>query len=101
MSGNHRVPHAETEEEVLEAAGLTGKEHPDKNDIIGVALQLTGQNVTTRVNYLKDLEFSNYEKRTRWWADWDRKTYKDHVVPKRESPFAPLWTDRHPAVKRR
>lgn len=80
---------------------ITGEEHPDKNDIVGVALQLSGQNLISTEKYAGDLEFSDYKKSLRWWANWDRKTYRDHVTPKHESPFAPLWTDRHPAVKRR
>ena len=81
-------------------ARITGDERPNKQDIVGVALTLAGPNLTTTGKYARDLEKSTYKPELKWWSNWDRKTYKDLVVAKHRTPFAPLWTDRHPAVQR-
>lgn len=82
-------------------ARITGREHPGNQDIHAVALTLSAPNLASTEKDGRDLAKATAEPRDRWWETWDRKTYKDLVLPKHQTPFAPLWTDRHPRVKRR
>jgi hypothetical protein len=78
---------------------LTGSTRPSENDIEGFALVLSGSGVVTEGRYGEGLTKATAEEAAKWWEIWKNQTLEGLIVPKSQTPFAPLWTDRYPTEK--
>lgn len=76
---------------------LTGKTKLSENDIEGFALTLSGPGFVTDGKYGLGLAMATAEENSRWWLEWKHQSLEAMIVPKSQTPFAPLWTERYPA----
>lgn len=78
---------------------LTGEVRPREGDIEAVAVTVSGPGVLSDGSRAKGLEKATAKEDARWWAAGLYETLNDLIVAKSKTPFAPLWTDRHPAER--
>lgn len=78
---------------------LTGSTRPSENDIEGYALMISGAGISTLPAHVGGLTMATAEKDAKWWITWPGKNLDDMIVPKSQTPFFALWTDRYPTEK--
>lgn len=78
---------------------LTLKPRPSDNDIEGLAVRVSGPGFVTTGKYGEEAVMANAKEETKWWDKWTRATLQEGIVPKSQTPFAPLWTDYYPTEK--
>lgn len=76
---------------------LTGKSKVSANDIEGFALTLSGPGIVSEGRHAAGLALETAEEHTKWWVDWKHEPLDGMIVPKSQTPFASLWTDRYPS----
>jgi len=80
---------------------LTGSARPKENDIEGYALSISGAGIVTEGRYGEGLTKATAEEGAKWWIDWKNQNLEGLIIPKSQTPFAALWTDRYPTEKAR
>ena len=78
---------------------LTGSSRPNENDIEGYALSISGAGIVTEGRYGEGLTKATAEEGAKWWIDWKNQNLDGLIIPKSQTPFAALWTDRYPTEK--
>lgn len=78
-------------------AKATGNRKPGKNDIVAVAVTVTGAGLQKPLT--ESVGVSMKREGPQWWEDARFNRQEGAVLAKSKTPFAPLWTDRYPLNK--
>ena len=80
-------------------AKATGNRKPGKNDIVAVAVTLTGEGLQKPLSESVGVSLKRGDDAQQWWQDARFNRQDGAVLAKSKTPFAFLWTDRYPLNK--